>query len=110
MYIRTRICSAVLALALVPGSIAAKEAGGAVRMERDLLGEKAVPATAYYGVQTARAMENFQMSHMATHWMPGTSLEATRSALPCAPQPTRAHLIVRPAAVCWATAVLLVTR
>ena len=62
MYIRTRICSAALALALVPGSIAAKDTGGAVRMERDLLGEKAVPATAYYGVQTARAMENFQIS------------------------------------------------
>ena len=33
-----------------------------VRMEHDLLGEKAVPATAYYGVQTARAIENFQIS------------------------------------------------
>jgi len=28
------------------------------RLERDLLGEKAVPAEAYYGVQTARALEN----------------------------------------------------
>ncbi len=33
-----------------------------VRMEKDLLGEKAVPAGAYYGVQTARALENFQIS------------------------------------------------
>ena len=32
------------------------------RMEKDLLGEKAVPADAYYGVQTARALENFQIS------------------------------------------------
>jgi aspartate ammonia-lyase len=29
-----------------------------VRTERDLLGEKEVPADAYYGVQTARALEN----------------------------------------------------
>ena len=34
----------------------------AMRMEHDLLGEKAVPAAAYYGIQTARAMENFQIS------------------------------------------------
>ena len=32
------------------------------RMEKDLLGELAVPADAYYGVQTARALENFQIS------------------------------------------------
>ena len=31
-------------------------------MEEDLLGEKAVPADAYYGIQTARALENFQIS------------------------------------------------
>jgi len=29
------------------------------RIEHDLLGEKAVPADAYYGIQTERAMENF---------------------------------------------------
>jgi aspartate ammonia-lyase len=32
------------------------------RIEHDLLGEKAVPASAYYGVQTARALENFRIS------------------------------------------------
>jgi len=32
------------------------------RIEKDLLGELAVPADAYYGVQTARALENFQIS------------------------------------------------
>ena len=32
------------------------------RIEHDLLGEKAVPADAYYGVQTARALENFHIS------------------------------------------------
>ena len=30
------------------------------RLEHDLLGEKEVPATAYYGVQTLRAIENFE--------------------------------------------------
>jgi aspartate ammonia-lyase len=32
------------------------------RTEHDLLGDKQVPADAYYGVQTARALENFQIS------------------------------------------------
>jgi aspartate ammonia-lyase len=32
------------------------------RVEKDLLGEKQIPADAYYGVQTARALENFQIS------------------------------------------------
>jgi aspartate ammonia-lyase len=32
------------------------------RVERDLLGEKAIPADAYYGIQTARALENFNLS------------------------------------------------
>ena len=34
----------------------------ATRLEHDLLGEKAVPADAYYGVQTARGLENFHIS------------------------------------------------
>src|SRR4029453_15641525 len=32
------------------------------RTEHDLIGDLAVPAAAYYGVQTARALENFQIS------------------------------------------------
>ena len=32
------------------------------RVEKDLLGEKQIPADAYYGVQTARALENFPLS------------------------------------------------
>ena len=35
---------------------------GAFRIERDSLGEVAVPATAYYGAQTQRAVENFPIS------------------------------------------------
>jgi len=34
----------------------------ATRREHDLLGEKAIPVDAYYGVQTARALENFHIS------------------------------------------------
>jgi aspartate ammonia-lyase len=34
----------------------------ATRLERDPLGEKAVPATALYGIQTLRAAENFPIS------------------------------------------------
>lgn len=33
-----------------------------MRIERDLLGEKSIPDDAYYGVQTARAIENFHIS------------------------------------------------
>lgn len=36
------------------------------RTEKDLLGEKEIPGDAYYGVQTARALENFQISGMPT--------------------------------------------
>ena len=32
------------------------------RTEHDLIGSKEVPADAYYGVQTARALENFHIS------------------------------------------------
>ena len=32
------------------------------RNEHDLLGEKAVPAAAYYGIQTVRALENFHIT------------------------------------------------
>jgi aspartate ammonia-lyase len=41
------------------------------RTERDLLGEKQVPADAYYGVQTARALENFQISGVPISHYPG---------------------------------------
>jgi aspartate ammonia-lyase len=38
--------------------------GEGFRIERDPLGELKVPAGAYYGVQTARAVENFQISDL----------------------------------------------
>ena len=40
------------------------------RTEKDLLGEKQIPADAYYGVQTMRALENFQISGVKTNFYP----------------------------------------
>jgi aspartate ammonia-lyase len=37
------------------------------RVERDALGERAVPAEAYYGIQTLRAVENFPISGLRAH-------------------------------------------
>ena len=34
------------------------------RVERDALGDYAVPSEAYYGIQTARAVENFPISSL----------------------------------------------
>src|SRR5215468_2705204 len=42
-----------------------------VRVEKDLLGEKSVPADAYYGVQTARALENFKLAGVLINHYPG---------------------------------------
>ena len=41
------------------------------RTEKDLLGEKQIPADAYYGVQTARALENFKLSGVRINHYPG---------------------------------------
>src|SRR6185437_1695881 len=43
---------------------------GDTRTEQDLLGKKQVPASAYYGVQTARALENFQISGITMNYYP----------------------------------------
>ena len=40
------------------------------RTEHDLLGNKEVPFDAYYGVQTMRALENFQISGVKTNFYP----------------------------------------
>jgi aspartate ammonia-lyase len=42
-----------------------------VRTEHDLLGEKQIPVAAYYGVQTFRALENFQISGVQINHYPG---------------------------------------
>jgi aspartate ammonia-lyase len=54
-------------LVLVPVARAQEKA----RVEKDLLGEKTIPADAYYGVQTARALENFQISGVLINHYPG---------------------------------------
>jgi aspartate ammonia-lyase len=41
------------------------------RVEKDLLGEKQIPADAMYGVQTARALENFPVSGVLINHYPG---------------------------------------
>ncbi len=46
-------------------------AGKTTRTEHDLLGAKEIPADAYYGVQTARALENFQLSETKINHYPG---------------------------------------
>jgi len=46
------------------------QTAGATRVEHDLLGEKRVPANAYYGVQTARALENFEISGVSMSQYP----------------------------------------
>src|SRR5215469_9584653 len=40
------------------------------RTEHDLLGDKQVPSDAYYGVQTERAIENFQISGITMAYYP----------------------------------------
>jgi len=68
--------AAALLLACAPSlpALAASPAAAApaaTRTEHDLLGEKQVPADAYYGVQTARALENFQLSGVPISNYPG---------------------------------------
>src|SRR5438046_9689285 len=64
-----------LALALPSAQAQSKKtaaaAAPATRTEHDLLGDKQIPADAYYGVQTARALENFQHSGVPINRYPG---------------------------------------
>jgi aspartate ammonia-lyase len=62
-----RVLAVAFVLALPGLSVLAQQ----YRVEKDLLGEKQVPADAYYGVQTARALENFQISGINTNHYPG---------------------------------------
>src|SRR3954469_3281494 len=58
-------------LSLIILAIASVFAQEKPRMEKDLLGEKEIPANAYYGVQTLRALENFQISGVNINHYPG---------------------------------------
>ena len=59
----------LIALSFAPHTAYARDEA-ATRTEHDLLGEKQVPADAYYGVQTARALENFQISDVLMNHYP----------------------------------------
>ena len=67
----TKRCLLVAAaIGALPLSTACGQAP-ATRTEHDLLGDKQIPANAYYGVQTARALENFQISGTLINHYPG---------------------------------------
>lgn len=51
-------------------SAGAQYVSGRTRLEHDLLGEREVPAEAYYGVQTMRARENFNISGVTLNFYP----------------------------------------
>ena len=54
------------------------------RVERDLIGEKEVPQSALYGIQTLRGIENFNISNFKLnqypHFIQGLAL--TKKVLP----------------------------
>jgi aspartate ammonia-lyase len=62
---------AALTVDLAWGQQPAQATQAKPRVEKDLLGEKEIPADAYYGVQTARALENFQLSGVSINHYPG---------------------------------------
>jgi len=67
----TRPIAAIATLCTATSLFAtAAEAKSKTRTEKDLLGEKEVPADAYYGVQTARALENFKISDVKMNTYP----------------------------------------
>ncbi|GAL23246.1 aspartate ammonia-lyase [Vibrio maritimus] len=45
-------------------------ASQATRIEEDLLGQRHVPADAYYGIHTLRAIENFNISNVTISDVP----------------------------------------
>ena len=63
----------ILSLVIVVSSLFTSSitAQDTTRVEKDLLGQKEIPAGAYYGVQTARALENFQISDITINHYPG---------------------------------------
>ncbi|MBK9098858.1 MAG: aspartate ammonia-lyase [bacterium] len=56
--------SVIVGLIFLPAILFAQDGG--FRTEHDLLGDKQIPNDAYYGVQTMRALENFQISGQTT--------------------------------------------
>jgi aspartate ammonia-lyase len=66
---KRRALTFVIAIAIA--CACALRATSQTRVEHDLLGEKQVPVEAYYGIQTARALENFQLSGVEINHYPG---------------------------------------
>src|SRR5439155_20841228 len=50
-----------------PGALMATLTQAATRTEKDSLGTKQIPSHVYYGIQTARAVENYPISGMRAH-------------------------------------------
>ena len=71
---RAAFCAslALLVATLPAGAASSKKAAApAFRTEHDLLGEKQVPADAYYGIQAMRGIENFKLSGTLINQYPG---------------------------------------
>ncbi len=72
---RTAVRATLALVLLYAGASAGAADGGTasrgMRLEKDLLGPKEVPADAYYGVEAARALENFQISGVKINQYPG---------------------------------------
>ncbi|MFL6351383.1 MAG: aspartate ammonia-lyase [Bryobacteraceae bacterium] len=69
---RTAVLTLVLAFSCAwSQTTQPRKTTGATRTEKDLLGDKEISADAYYGVQTARALENFQISGTLINQYPG---------------------------------------
>ncbi|PZF70971.1 aspartate ammonia-lyase [Taibaiella soli] len=65
-----KITCLLLTLAVITHTNSLFAQATSTRTEKDLLGEKKIPSNAYYGVQTARALENFQVSGVPTKFYP----------------------------------------
>ena len=73
---RRASCTLLVMLVAASPALAAKSktssaSSGKFRTEHDLLGEKQVPADAYYGIQAMRGIENFKLSGTLINQYPG---------------------------------------
>ncbi len=51
-------------------NVSSQYVSGRTRPEHDLLGDRDIPAEYYYGIQTMRALENFNISGVTLHFYP----------------------------------------
>ena len=71
MTMRSKLFTLLASLMCLAVFVPAVPAQEKFRTEKDLLGEKQIPADKYYGVQTMRALENFQLSGVLINHYPG---------------------------------------